>query len=143
MPQQLPHRALGGYLGMMAKFGPLARRAVCAELRWVVERLFTHLPWLVVCAAMVGGATMLVAVEEVVAVVEAVDVVGAMGAAVVVVTVSVVVLLVWLLNDHLLYNAPPILPLLPLHPYSSCLSHTAVKPDSHSAWIFCHISLYN
>ena len=91
--QQLPHMPPWGVLGMMAKFGPLARREVCDELSGVVERLITHLHWLV------GSAAMLVAVEEALAAVEVVNVVDAMGAAFVFVTGAVVVLLVLLLEQ--------------------------------------------
>ena len=62
-----------------------------------MERLITHLPWLLDGATMVGGAAMLVAVKDAIAAVVVVCL-GAMGAAVVVVNGTIVVLLVWLLE---------------------------------------------
>ena len=73
-----------GYLGVMAKLGPLARRDVCAELRGVLERLITHLCLLVEVAAMLVDA---------VDIVDAVEVVGAMGAVTAVHVVGTVVVL--------------------------------------------------
>ena len=81
---------------MMAKLGPLARSEFCAELRGVVERLNTHLCWLVCGATMVDAAAMLVAAKDAVDAAEVVGIEGALGAVVVVVTGTVVVLLVWL-----------------------------------------------
>ena len=79
-----------GCLGVMAKLGPLESSEVCAELRGVLERLMTHLSWLV-GATVVGGAAILVAVEEVATAVVVVGVVGAMGVVTVVVAGTVVV----------------------------------------------------
>ena len=76
---------------MMAKLGPLARSDVCAGLRGV-ERLITHLYWLV------SDAAILVAAEDAVEVVGVVGDLSTMGAVVVVVAGTAVVLLVWLLN---------------------------------------------
>ena len=58
----------------------------------MVERLITHLCWLV------HGATMLVAAKDAVDGVDDVGALGAVGTVVVVVTGTAVVLLVWLLN---------------------------------------------
>ena len=33
---------MGGYLGVMAKFGPFCRRDSCPGVRRVLERLITH-----------------------------------------------------------------------------------------------------
>ena len=70
---------------MMAKLGPLESNEICAELRGVLDRLMTPLLWLV-GATVVGGAAILVAMEEVVPT----GVVSALGAVSVVVTGTVV-----------------------------------------------------
>ena len=48
---------LGGYLGTMAKLGPLAKSDSCAVVRSVLVRLMTHFSlvvWLVLVSAAVG-----------------------------------------------------------------------------------------
>ena len=40
--------SLGRYLGTMAKFGPLAHRDSCTDVRGVLERLMTHFCFVVV-----------------------------------------------------------------------------------------------
>ena len=85
---------------MMARLGPLAKSKIWAGLKGVVERLITYLCWLMVNAALVGGAAKLVATKDAADAVDDVGVAGSLGAmdAVVLVPGTVVVLLVWFLD---------------------------------------------